>query len=162
MIYGPSSVQIDGLFESPGIQVGPVFMDSQYLSILVIATLLVLLQYLIFEKTLLGKKMQATSQDKEMASLLGIPVALMIMITFVYSAAMGGLAGMLVAPILFVSVGMAVVHRAQSVRRQHHRRLTATLPGAIVGGLALGVVETSAPPTSRCLTRMRLPSCCCW
>ena len=48
-------------------------MDSQYLAILVITALLVLLQYLVFEKTLLGKKLQATSQDKEMASLLGIP-----------------------------------------------------------------------------------------
>ena len=43
---------------------------------------MVTLQYLFFERTLLGKKMQATSQDKEMASLLGIPVALMIMLTF--------------------------------------------------------------------------------
>ena len=41
-----------------------------------ITALLVVLQYLIFERTLLGKKLQATSQDKEMASLLGIPVAL--------------------------------------------------------------------------------------
>ncbi len=61
------------------------------------------LQYLIFEKTLLGKKLQATSQDKEMASLLGIPVAGMILLTFAYSSAIGGIAGILVAPILFVA-----------------------------------------------------------
>ena len=84
VLYGPSAVQIDGLFDAPGIQVGPVFMDSQYLAIIVTATVLVVLQYLIFEKTLLGKKLQATSQDKEMASLLGIPVAGMILITFAY------------------------------------------------------------------------------
>ena len=41
-----------------------------------------------------------------MAALLGIPVATMIMITFVYSAVLGGLAGMLVAPVLFVSIQM--------------------------------------------------------
>src|ERR1700688_5257608 len=70
VLYGPAAVQIDGLFDAPGIQVGPVFMDSQYLSILVVTALLVALQYLIFEKTILGKKLQATSQDKEMASLL--------------------------------------------------------------------------------------------
>eukprot|EP01037_Dinobryon_pediforme_P005738 gene5738-5801_t len=89
VLYGPSPEVLPGLFDSPGIQVGPVFMDSQYLSILVSATLLVILQYVIFEKTLLGKKLQATSQDKEMASLLGIPVAVMILITFAYSAALG-------------------------------------------------------------------------
>ncbi len=96
---------LPGLFDAPGFQVGPVFMDSQYLAIIVSAVPLVLLQYLVFEKTLLGKKLQATCQDKEMASLLGIPVAMMVLITFAYSAALGGLAGILVAPLLFVSVG---------------------------------------------------------
>jgi branched-chain amino acid transport system permease protein len=141
VIYGPSSVQIDGLFEAPGIQLGPVFMDSQYLSILVIAALLVALQYLIFEKTLLGKKLQATSQDKEMASLLGIPVVAMIMITFAYSAAMGGLAGMLVAPILFVSVNMAGAIALKAFAANIIGGY-GSIPGAILGGLALGVVET--------------------
>jgi branched-chain amino acid transport system permease protein len=141
VVYGPSSVQIDGLFDAPGIQVGPVFMDSQYLSILVIATLLVVLQYLIFEKTLLGKKLQATSQDKEMASLLGIPVVSMILITFAYSAAMGGLAGMLVAPILFVSVNMAGAIALKAFAANIIGGY-GSIPGAILGGLALGVVET--------------------
>jgi len=141
VLYGPSSVQIDGLFDAPGIQVGPVFMDSQYLSILVIAALLVTLQYFIFEKTLLGKKLQATSQDKEMASLLGIPVVTMVMITFAYSAAMGGLAGMLVAPILFVSVNMAGAIALKAFAANIIGGY-GSIPGAILGGLALGVVET--------------------
>jgi branched-chain amino acid transport system permease protein len=141
VIYGPSSVQIDGLFEEDGFQVGEVFMASQYLAIMVIAAVLVLLQYVIFEKTLLGKKLQATSQDKEMASLLGIPVVLMVMITFAYSAAMGGLAGMLVAPILFVSVNMAGIITLKAFAANIIGGY-GSIPGAILGGLALGVVET--------------------
>jgi branched-chain amino acid transport system permease protein len=85
--------------------------------------------------------MQATSQDKEMASLLGIPVATMITLTFMYSAALGGLAGILVAPILFVSVGMgssiALKAFAASIIGGFGNVI-----GAIVGGLGLGVVET--------------------
>ena len=76
-----------------------------------------------------------------MASLLGIPVALMIMLTFIYSSALGGLAGILVAPILFVSVGMgssiALKAFAASIIGGF-----GDITGAIVGGLALGVVET--------------------
>jgi len=140
VIYGPSTVPMDPMFDD-GIQVGEVFMDSQYLTILVVATLLVLLQYLIFERTLLGKKLQATSQDKEMASLLGIPVVLMVMITFAYSAAMGGLAGMLVAPILFVSVNMAGIVTLKAFAANIIGGY-GSIPGAILGGLALGVVET--------------------
>jgi len=139
--YGPQPQTLPGILSTPGIMVGSVFLDSQYLIILCITALLVVLQYFFFEYTLLGKKMQATSQDKEMASLLGIPVAWMIMLTFIYSAFLGGLAGILVGPILFVSVGMG---SAISLKA-----FAATIVGgfgnvigAIVGGLTLGIVET--------------------
>ncbi len=140
-LYGPSPAVLPGLFDSPGFEVGGVFMDSQYIAIMVSAAVMVLLQYLIFEKTLLGKKLQATSQDKEMASLLGIPVATMVLITFAYSAALGGLAGVLVAPVLFVSVGMGALISLKAFAANIIGGF-GNIPGAILGGLALGVVET--------------------
>ncbi|MGI4950218.1 MAG: branched-chain amino acid ABC transporter permease [Janthinobacterium lividum] len=140
-LYGPAPAVLPGLFDNPGFEVGGVFMDSQYIAIIVSATVMVLLQYLIFEKTLLGKKLQATSQDKEMASLLGIPVALMVLITFGYSAALGGLAGVLVAPVLFVSVGMGALISLKAFAANIIGGF-GNIPGAILGGLALGVVET--------------------
>ncbi len=140
-LYGPSPEVLPGLFDNPGFEVGGVFMDSQYLAIIVVAAAMVLLQFLIFEKTLLGKKLQATSQDKEMASLLGIPVAVMILITFGYSAALGGLAGVLVAPVLFVSVGMGALISLKAFAANIIGGF-GNIPGAILGGLALGLVET--------------------
>jgi branched-chain amino acid transport system permease protein len=82
-IYGPQPQVLQGWFETPGIQLGPVYLDSQYLLIIAVTVALVIFNYWFFEKTLLGKKLQATSQDKEMASLLGISVSGMIMITFI-------------------------------------------------------------------------------
>jgi branched-chain amino acid transport system permease protein len=140
-LYGPSPAVLPGLFDTPGFEAGGVFMDSQYIAIMVTAAVMVLLQFLIFEKTLLGKKLQATSQDKEMASLLGIPVALMVLITFAYSAALGGLAGILVAPVLFVSVGMGTIISLKAFAANIIGGF-GNIPGAILGGLALGVVET--------------------
>ena len=84
---------------------------------------MVTLQYLFFERTLLGKKMQATSQDKEMASLLGIPIAMMIMLTFIYSSALGGLAGILVAPNLVCLGRHGFFDRPESLCHQHHWRV---------------------------------------
>jgi branched-chain amino acid transport system permease protein len=139
--YGPRPQTLPSFFSSQGFSVGVIFFDSQYLLILGVTVVMVTLQYLFFERTLLGKKMQATSQDKEMASLLGIPVVRMIMLTFIYSSALGGLAGILVAPILFVSVGMgssiALKAFAASIVGGF-----GNVTGAIAGGLALGVVET--------------------
>jgi branched-chain amino acid transport system permease protein len=140
-LYGPSPAALPGWFATPGIQVGPVFLDSQYLLILAVTLVLVAFQFWFFERTLLGKKLQATSQDKEMASLLGIPVASMIMITFVYSALLGGVAGILVAPILFVSIQMGSTIALKA--------FAATIiggfgdvGGAIIGGISIGLIET--------------------
>ena len=140
-LYGPQPQVLSNLLDFQGINLGTVFFDSQYLLIIGVTIVLVAFQYWFFEHTLLGKKLQATSQDKEMASLLGIPVAAMIMITFVYSAMIGGLAGILVAPILFVSIHMGGTIALKA--------FAATIiggfgdvAGAIIGGLALGVIET--------------------
>ncbi len=138
--YGPSPQVLPPILDY-GFLVGEVYIDSQYLAIIVITALLVLLQYLVFEKTLLGKKLQATSQDKEMASLLGIPVALMVLFTFAYSAALGGVAGVLVAPVLFVSVQMGAVVALKAFAANIIGGF-GSIPGAIIGGLALGVAET--------------------
>ena len=140
-LYGPQPQVLPGWFDTPGIQLGPVYLESQYLLIMAVTVVLVAFQYWFFEHTLLGKKLQATSQDKEMAALLGIPVATMITITFVYSAILGGIAGILVAPVLFVSIGMGSTIALKA--------FAATIiggfgdvAGAIIGGLALGVIET--------------------
>ena len=142
-IYGPQPQVLQGWFETPGIQLGPVYLDSQYLLIIAVTVVLVIFNYWFFEKTMLGKKLQATSQDKEMASLLGISVSSMIMITFIYSAVLGGLAGILVAPVLFVSIQMGSTIALKA--------FAATIiggfgdvAGAIVGGIIIGVIESFA------------------
>ncbi|MFL5279273.1 MAG: branched-chain amino acid ABC transporter permease [Myxococcales bacterium] len=144
VVFGPSPERLRPVIEggtAGGITAGDVFFDYQYVVLLAVTIVLVALQYLFFEHTLLGKKMQATSQDKDMARLLGIPVTRMIALTFVYSTVLGGLAGILVAPIFFVTHKMGAV--------LGFKAFAATIAGgfgdvrgAIIGGLALGVVET--------------------
>jgi len=144
-IFGPSPEKLRPIVDTTGgtggINLGGVFFDYQYLVILLVTVVLIGGQYLFFEYTLLGKKMQATSQDKDMASLLGIQVAFMIALTFIYSSVLGGLSGMLVAPIFFVTHKMGATLGLKA--------FAATIcggfgdpRGAILGGLLLGVVES--------------------
>jgi branched-chain amino acid transport system permease protein len=139
--FGPQPKPMRRVLETQGVEIGGVFMDTQYLAILGVTGIAVAFQYFLFEHTLLGKKLQATSQDKDMARLVGIPVAAMITFTFVYSAVLGGIAGILVSPILFVSIHMGSIIALKA--------FSATViggfgdvKGAIVGGLLLGVVES--------------------
>jgi branched-chain amino acid transport system permease protein len=144
-IFGPSPEKLRPVIDTAGgtggINLSGVFFDYQYLVILLVTVMLIGGQYLFFEYTLLGKKMQATSQDKDMASLLGIPVTIMIALTFIYSSLLGGLSGMLVAPIFFVTHKMGATLGLKA--------FAATIcggfgdpRGAILGGLLLGVVES--------------------
>jgi branched-chain amino acid transport system permease protein len=142
-VFGPSPRRVRPVFEggTGGITLGEVFFDYQYVVLLAVTLVLVALQYVFFEYSFLGKKMQATSQDKDMARLVGIPVTRMIALTFIYSTLLGGLSGMLVAPIFFVTHKMGAV--------VGFKAFAATIAGgfgdvrgAIIGGLALGVVET--------------------
>ncbi len=138
--FGPQPRPMEKVFKTSAIEIGGVFMDTQYLTILGVTAIAVGFQYFLFERTLFGKKLQATSQDKDMARLVGIPVATMIAFTFCYSAILGGMAGILVSPVLFVSIGMGSIIALKA--------FSATIiggfgdvTGSIVGGLLLGVVE---------------------
>jgi branched-chain amino acid transport system permease protein len=142
-LFNPQPRPLDKLIDVDGVTIGGVFLDSQYLVILVFTIAAVAFQYFLFERTLLGKKLQAVSQDKDMARLLGIPVTLMIIITFVYSAALGGLAGVLVSPILFVSIGLGSAIALKAFAATIIGGF-GDIAGAIVGGLIIGVVESFA------------------
>ena len=142
-LFNPQPRPLDKLLPVDGVTVGGVFLDSQYLVILAFTIAAVGFQYFLFERTLLGKKLQAVSQDKDMARLLGIPVSLMIIITFVYSAVLGGLAGVLVSPILFVSIGLGSAIALKAFAATIIGGF-GDIAGAIVGGLIIGVVESFA------------------
>ncbi len=117
-----------------------VLVDPQYVVIIVCTLALLGFQYFLFEKTLLGKKMLATAQDKEMARLLGIPVATMIAITFAYSSILGAAAGILVGPIFFVTKDMGAMIGLKAFCSAIVGGF-GSVPGAILGGIFLGVVE---------------------
>lgn len=140
LIFGADPRVSPSLFSIKSLDLFGVFIAPQY--ILIIATLIVLVicQYLLFEKTLLGKKMQATAQDRDMAKLLGIRVDTIILITFIYAAILGGIAGILLAPVFYVTSDMGFMIALKAFAASIAGGL-GSIPGAIVGGLFVGVVE---------------------
>ncbi len=143
VLFDPVPLEVPRVVDTAGggFTVGGVFFDSQYLVILVVTVALFAAQHAFLERTLLGKQLQATSQDKDMARLVGIPVTLMIALTFVYSTLLGGVAGMLVAPIYFVTHKMGAVLGLKAFAASIAGGF-GDVRGAILGGLTLGLVET--------------------
>ena len=140
LAFGADPRVSPSMFTQRSIEMFGVFIAPQYLVIITVLMLLVVFQYVLFEKTLLGKKMQATAQDRDMARLLGIPVDTIILITFIYSAILGGIAGILLAPLFYVNTEMGFMIGLKAFAASMVGGF-GSLPGAIVGGLFIGVVE---------------------
>jgi len=143
MIFGAEPLSMPRPTSTTAVNILGVLMDPQYIVIVICTLVLLGFQYFFFEKTLLGKKMLATAQDKEMARLLGIRVATMIAITFVYSSILGAAAGILVGPIFFVTKDMGGMIGLKAFCSAIVGGF-GSVPGAILGGVFLGVIEVFA------------------
>lgn len=140
-IFGPMSINLPAIFKNPTFHIGGLSVSSQYLAILGILAILVIFQYAILDRSLLGKQMEATAQDQTTARLLGIPVNRMIAITFIYATILGGLAGALVGPIYFVKPDLGSDIALKAFAASIVGGFGNTV-GAIIGGLFIGVAET--------------------
>ena len=93
-----------------------------------------------FNRTLTGKAILAVSHNRLAAQLMGISVRRVLLVSFGLSAALGALAGILIAPISFTSWDIGVMLGLKGFAAAILGGLGSG-PGAIAGGLALGLIE---------------------
>ena len=94
-----------------------------------------------FNRTLLGKAMLATSYNRFAAQLVGIEVRKVLFASFGLAAALGAVAGVLIAPITFTSYDTGIMLGLKGFAAAMLGGL-GSFPGAIVGGLVLGLLES--------------------
>jgi branched-chain amino acid transport system permease protein len=102
-IYGAAPRAAPPLIGNGQWDLGGLMLSEQAASVIVVATLLIVGQSLLFSKTRLGRQLRATAQDRPMAEALGIRVNRMIALTFGLATALAGAAGLLLANTFFVS-----------------------------------------------------------
>lgn len=97
--------------------------------------------YLFLSRTDLGRAIRATSQNPEAAALMGINVTRIAMITFGLGTALAGAAGVLLMPSLYLypTVGEILIVKCFVIVVLGG---LGSIPGAIAGGVLLGVVES--------------------
>lgn len=124
------------------ISLGPVRTDSLHLIILLTSVVLMVLLQIVIYKTKIGKAMRATSADKDAAALMGINVNATISATFAIGSALAGAAGVLVG-ILYNSIDpyMGIQPGIKAFTAAVFGGI-GLIPGAFLGGLILGVIET--------------------
>lgn len=143
IVWGPLPRSVPSPFGVRQVAILGATVPVHTLFILLVAGLLVTLQYLFLTRTTFGRMMQATSQDLEMARLVGIRVIGTIAAAFALGAGFAGAAGLLVAPMFLAETTMGGMLGLKGFVVSVLGGF-GSLPGAVVGGLILGVVETLA------------------
>lgn len=134
----PPMPGLEGAISLPG------GVEIEYVQILVIvaAALMMLVLYLFTQRTRAGLALRAVSEDKDVAALMGIDVDATIVRTFVIGGAFAGMAGVLYALIYRqVTFYMGFVPGIKAFTAAVLGGI-GNLPGAMLGGLTLGVTES--------------------
>ena len=140
--WGVDTYTIETPFYGKVVSLGDLVLSQDHLAIIVLTVLLVAALFAFFRYTRLGVAMQATSQNQLAAYYMGIPVKTVFSMIWALSAAVAAFAGILLAPITFVHVNMGFL----GIKAFPAAVLGGfgSIPGAIVGGLIIGVVEALA------------------
>jgi branched-chain amino acid transport system permease protein len=129
-------------YAGPAFAVGPLRVNPAYLVIIGSTAVLVALLVFFFQKTKLGKAMRAVAYDQTAARLMGISVSTVFGSAWALSAAIGALAGLLLAPVIGINpeFGHIIIKALVAAVIGGF----GSLGGAVVGGLLLGILETYA------------------
>jgi branched-chain amino acid transport system permease protein len=142
MFFGPESRSYPTPWTQQSTHIGPVVVSDLNLVILAVALLLTALIYVFLRRTALGVSIQAASQNQLAAYLSGIRVKRVTSLVWALAGAVSGACGLLLAPIALVDISLWIVVL---------KALAAlvlggfgSIPGAILGGLLLGLIEQFA------------------
>jgi branched-chain amino acid transport system permease protein len=127
-------------FDDLSLRIGEITINPNYVWIITCSFVIMGLLALFFRKNLTGKAMQAVSQNTTAARLMGIRVSRFFTLTFAVSAAIAALAGVLMGPVVGVESEMGAV-----ILKGFVAAILGgfnSLPGCVVGGLLLGLLET--------------------
>ena len=123
-------------------KLGELVLNVEHMAVIVCTALLCALLYAAFRYSKLGIAMQASSQNQLAAYYMGIPVKRINGLVWGLAAAVAAIAGLLLAPIIFVHANLGFVGLKAFPAAVIGG--FGSLPGAIVGGLVIGVVESLA------------------
>ena len=119
---------------------GALVLNVEQMAVIGSTAVLCLLLYAVFKYSKIGIAMQASSQNQLAAYYMGIPVKQLNGLVWGLAAAVAAVAGLLLAPITFVHANMGFIGLKAFPAAVVGG--FGSLPGAIVGGLVIGIVES--------------------
>jgi|TARA_B100001971_G_scaffold206456_1_gene225261 branched-chain amino acid transport system permease protein len=131
------------IFPNETITVGNATIDMISIGNIGTTVILMLMLFIFFKYTRYGTAMRAVSHSQNAALLMGISVKQSFSITWAISFLVAAVAGILMAPVVFLSthMGMVVINGFAAAILGGW----GSIPGSIIGGMLLGIIDNVAP-----------------
>jgi branched-chain amino acid transport system permease protein len=130
-------------FSADTIGVGGVFISYRDLGVIAVSGLVLLVVYLLLQRTTVGLTMRAAAHHPEASRLLGVHVSWMLALGWGLASAVGAVSGMMVAPILLLEPNMMQSIIIYAFAAAVLGGIESPL-GAVIGGLIVGVTVNLA------------------
>jgi branched-chain amino acid transport system permease protein len=139
IIYGYDVLPLPTIFSKDPVRLGVLRFTPMDVGVIGSSLVIMLILYLFFKFTKTGTAMRATAQSQTAARLMGVSVSRIFSLTWAISAGVGGVAGVLIAPIIYLDPNLGFI----GVKAFAGAILGGfgSIPGAIVGGMLLGIIE---------------------
>lgn len=139
-IWGPSPMVMPSPLGNEVIRIGGAGILPQEVLVLGSSIVVMLCLDLVMRRTKIGKAVRAVAQSRNAATLMGINVSAVVVLAFVVSSSLAGLAGLLIAPITTASVFMGLTIALKAFSAAILGGLN-NARGCMLGGFLLGLVE---------------------
>lgn len=140
LIWGHHPTSYPEAVQGAPFQIGSVFVTPNELFVVGLTAVLMLLFFFLFKYSKVGLAMRASSQDITAAKLMGVKVSTVFLSIWAIGAILGGVAGMMTAPITFLNINMMFTVLVMAFAAAVLGGFV-SLPGALIGGLIVGVFE---------------------
>ena len=140
-IWGPDQQFVPTLFSLEPMKLGVLITNSQQLAIIALFAACLTVTWLILYRTRFGLSIRATGVNPRVALLMGIRSERIVQFSFLFSALVSSMSGILVGPILGGQIGMGLILTVKGF-------MAAILGGlgspfaAAAGGIAIGMMES--------------------
>lgn len=136
---GDTPRSLPPLVSNDAVIIGDAFLTRLDVAIFMVAVVVMVLIYLMFSKTRIGKAMRAVGMNPRAAQIVGIRLSRIRMMVWALSGLISALAALLITPKVLITPDIA--HIAILAYAAAIVGGFTSLPGAVLGGLIIGIVE---------------------
>jgi branched-chain amino acid transport system permease protein len=141
LLWGKDTSALPAFSGNDPLYIAGATIMPQHLWIFGISILIIIANKIFFSYTITGKAMRACAYNPYAASLVGIDVKIMVLLSFVISSAIGSMAGIIIAPLTMTSYDVGIMLGLKGFCAVIIGGMSSGL-GTVLGGLFLGLLES--------------------